>query len=360
MRSAIRGSFLAILCFALSVGAASTAYAGQATGPRWKIAYLASTPMSAFYDAAAVSARDIWAVGDVNLNNGGSGTGPFVRRWNGRRWTIVHLPAAYGDGFVDAVAASSATNVWLFGEYDDNKYVFALRWNGSWKQMGRWPNVTGGADSALVLGPRDVWLFGEVGTLHFNGHRWHSYKLSVPLYEASAISASDIWAVGYPLDTYAPAVAHWHGGRWTIRLLPPASSRFPTTTPVAVLAFSDQNVWIAGAATTAGGSVRALLLHWSGRSWHSYLGPGRENYFEALVADGAGGLWLAYGVPLDAPAVVKFTAGRLRAFALPHPRGKATVANVLARVPRSRVVYAFGEVSWGLANNTRGLILRYG
>lgn len=360
MRSILRGSSLAVLSFALSVGAASSAYAGHATGPRWKTAYLASTPMSAFYDAAAVSARDIWAVGDVNLSNGGSGTGPFVRRWNGRRWTSVRLPAAYGDGFVDAVAASSATNVWLFGEDDDNKYVFALRWNGSWKQMGRWPNVTGGADSALVLGRSDVWLFGEVGTLHYNGHSWHSYKVSVPLYEASAISASDIWAVGYPLDAYAPVVAHWHGGRWTIRLLPPASSRFPTTTPAAVLAFSDQNVWVAGAAQTAGGNVRALLLHWSGRKWHSYLGPGRENAFGDLVPDGAGGFWLSYSDPFLAPAVVKFKAGRWRTFFLPHPRGKATVANVLARVPRSRVAYAFGEVSWGLANNTLGLILRYG
>ncbi|HYK32446.1 MAG TPA: hypothetical protein VEV63_10815, partial [Streptosporangiaceae bacterium] len=202
--------------------------------------------MSAFSDAAVVSARDIWAVGDLSLNNGGSGTGPFVRRWNGHRWTIVRLPATYRDASVDAVAASSATNVWLFGEYDNNNYVFALRWNGSWKQMGRWPNVTGGADSALVLGPNDVWLFGEVGTLHYNGRRWHSYKVSVRLLAASAISPSDIWAVGYPVGT--------------------------------------------------------------------------------------GGFWLSYGDPFDAPAVVKFTAGRWRTFVLPHPRGKQTVANVLARV----------------------------
>jgi hypothetical protein len=360
MRSILRGSSLAILSVALSVGAASSAYAGQATGPRWRIAYAATTPMSTFSDAAVVSARDIWAVGDRNLNNGGSGTGPFVRRWNGHRWTSVRLPATYGDAFVAAVAASSSRNVWLFGEYDNNKYVFALRWNGSWKQMGRWPNVTGGADSALVIGRSDVWLFGEVGTLHYNGRSWHSYKLSVPLYEASAISASDIWAVGYPLDTYAPAVAHWHGGRWKVRLLPSASPRFPTTTPAAVLAFSDQNVWIAGAAQTAGGSVRPLLLHWSGRKWHSYLGPGHENSFGDLVPDGTGGFWLSYGDLFDAPAVVSFKAGRWRTFVLPHPRGKQTVANVLARVPRSRVVYALGEVSWGIANNTRGLILRYG
>src|SRR5215472_16011486 len=142
MRSIVRASSLAILAVTLSAGAANSAYAGHATGPRWKIVDVASTRMSAFGEAAAISGSDIWAIGNVSLNNGVAE--PFVRRWNGHHWTIVRLPAKYSGGSVDAVAASSATNVWLFGEYDNNSFIFALRWNGSWKQLGRWPNVTGG------------------------------------------------------------------------------------------------------------------------------------------------------------------------------------------------------------------------
>lgn len=358
MRSIVRASSLAILAVTLSVGAGSSAYAGQATGPRWKIVDVASTRMSAFGGAVAISASDIWAIGDVSLSDGG--TEPFVRRWNGHHWTIVRLPATYSGGSVDAVAASSATNVWLFGEYDKNSFIFALRWNGSWKQLGRWPNVTGGPCGGLAFGPADAWAFGQAGTFHFDGRRWRSFKLSVPMYAASAISRSDIWAVGYPLDAYAPMVAHWHGGRWTTRLLPPPSSRFPTVTPVAVLAFSDQNVWIAGDAQGLDGSDRSLLMHWSGRRWRSYFAPGHGGFFGDLVPDGSGGLWLANGDGFAAPAVLDFKAGRWRTFVLPHPRGKQTVANVLARVPRSHVVYALGDVMWGMVPNTRGLILRYG
>jgi arabinogalactan endo-1,4-beta-galactosidase len=66
------------------------------------------------FDAvAAVSANDVWAVGD--------GIGTLIEYWNGTLWSLVKS-ASPGTDFNNlyGVAAVSANNVWAVGSYSDN------------------------------------------------------------------------------------------------------------------------------------------------------------------------------------------------------------------------------------------------
>jgi len=67
-----------------------------------------------FSAVAAVSAQDVWAVG-----NHGSSTAVFqtlTEQWNGSQWSVVKSPSpgSFSSQLL-AVAAISATNVWAVG-----------------------------------------------------------------------------------------------------------------------------------------------------------------------------------------------------------------------------------------------------
>ena len=71
----------------------------------------------------AVSSRNAWAAG-------GSDTlgHPFIEHWNGTNWRRAPSPGLGGTSQVGSVAASSASNVWAVGSYDNatNDFTFAV------------------------------------------------------------------------------------------------------------------------------------------------------------------------------------------------------------------------------------------
>jgi hypothetical protein len=74
---------------------------------------------------ATLSATNVWAVGYVSKNISAPSQ-TLIEHWNGKQWNVVsspNIPSA--DHFLDAVAASSANNVWTVGDYfshTDNLY----------------------------------------------------------------------------------------------------------------------------------------------------------------------------------------------------------------------------------------------
>jgi len=357
--SILRISLTAAAAVALTAGTAAIASADEAAGPTWRISYSAPTRMSSFGDAVALSSRDVWAVGDVALSTGG--TRPFIRQWNGRSWTIKRLPSRYGSAQLFAVAASSARNAWVFGGYRDSamhSHVFALQWHGSWSQRGTWPSNDQQIDSAVVLSPRDVWTFGSLGTWHFNGSRWRSFVLPFELHRASAISATDIWAVGVDPATRAPVVARWHAGRWRTHPVAPIASGPPGPQFDGILARSDRDVWVVGGTVTSTGTPKPLVLHWSSGKWRqvSLAQPGN---LSDVTPDGSGGLWASFLGPYGAATVAHYSAGHWRVVSLPRVPGRSTSTSALARVPRSKTVFLAGLSLWGHLPNTAGLILKF-
>ncbi len=90
---------------------------------------------------AAVSANNIWAVGDDTNSPAPSAVyAPLVEHWNGSAWSVVTSPVAGTSDFVNGIAAVSASNIWAVGDYrtslDPNGPYFTLieHWNGTaWK-----------------------------------------------------------------------------------------------------------------------------------------------------------------------------------------------------------------------------------
>ena len=87
---------------------------------------------------AATSASNAWAVGDYGM---GGPSHTLVLQWNGTAWTRVPSPSPggqAGDDSLQAVAATSATDAWTVGSYDNGQAAgtLILHWDGTaWTQV---------------------------------------------------------------------------------------------------------------------------------------------------------------------------------------------------------------------------------
>jgi hypothetical protein len=343
----------------LVVGGAISASA--ATTPRWRVNYVASNNTSALADVVALSARDVWAVGDIAPPGPITAQRALIRRWNGRSWGAVRLPSKFSHAALFTVAASSPADVWVFGQWRNanglDGHAFALRWTGSWSVVGFWKTyniITG----AAVFGPKNAWIFGGIGTRHFNGHGWQTFTLPYSLHRASALSSNDIWAVGDDTSTGAPVLSRWHNGKWTVQPLPVIASSPPGPTVLDVLARSDKDVWVVGGRVTAHGGLRPVALHLHSGTWTRSAVSGVD-FLGRVIPDGKGGLWAAFNGPFDGFALAHFMAGSWHNLKLPALTGKGTSAIALALVPRSADAYAAGSTVFGGLPETNALILRY-
>ena len=64
---------------------------------------------------AALSACNVWVVGDY----ANTGTGPrltVAEHWNGTSWKVLHTPSPGSFNLLTAVRATSASNVWAVGD----------------------------------------------------------------------------------------------------------------------------------------------------------------------------------------------------------------------------------------------------
>lgn len=115
------------------------------------------------------------------------------------------------------------------------------------------------------------------------------------LTDVSAVSASDVWAVGYFQDDPTPLhqktlILHWNGARW---------SRIPSPNPSPVLneltgvfAVGADDVWAAGTSLqqVGVGSVnRTLTEHWNGKKWSVVPSPNVGRLDSSLAGIGGDG-----------------------------------------------------------------------
>jgi hypothetical protein len=110
-----------ILSAATLLGGASAVAIGQAAlaAPDSPAATVASASASAASSAgllnavAAVSAKNVWAVG---CSGGCNGPDSLILHWNGKRWSKVASPdPGVGLDELTGVSAVSASNVWAVG-----------------------------------------------------------------------------------------------------------------------------------------------------------------------------------------------------------------------------------------------------
>jgi hypothetical protein len=147
---------------------------------------------------AAVSSTEAWAFG-------GAAHGAFVARWDGARWSTHRVSKAA----VTDAAALSRRNVWAVGPSAQGEPTrVAVHWNGvDWSSV----RLPARATAITATSSRDAWAVGNVSAdrvavMRLHGSRWrvaHTRRVALPerdavatLADVSASSARDVWAVG--------------------------------------------------------------------------------------------------------------------------------------------------------------------
>ena len=128
----------------------------------------------------------------------------------------------------------------------------------------------------------------------WTGAGWVSVPAVTPadsvLQSVSAVSADDIWAVGYysSAGRAVPFFEHWDGSAWSQVTSPPLNGYLR-----GVFAVGPGDVWAVGE-QSAGNVYATLTEHWDGSAWSVVPSPnvGRQNnWFNAVAGDASSSVW---------------------------------------------------------------------
>jgi hypothetical protein len=208
-------------------------------------------------------------------------------------------------GELNGVAVTSASNAWAVGYSGTwpNPKTLIVHWNGkAWTQLTNPKPVYGDLFTLDAVSADDIWAVGftsqadaasaHILILHWNGKQW-SRPSGLPDIHGQlndvTVAAGDVWAVGSTggNDIFNPLVVRLSAGRWYFD---------PVPTP------KGGTLW--GVAATAPGSVWAFghnnqnltsaLLHWSGTVWRSVSFPLQSLHaiLVAIASDPDGTAWM--------------------------------------------------------------------
>jgi hypothetical protein len=202
---------------------------------------------------SAVSANDIWAVGQYYLENSHE---TLTLHWDGTQWNVVTSPNAAMNSELAGVTALSSNNVWAVGGYVNSvrRYVpNILHWDGATWSIVPGPDLIGYLYAVSGSVPDDVWAVGYFNngairtlTEHWDGSAWTQVASPNPglvenfIYGVSALSPTDAWVVGSGNGTLT---MHWDGSAWG---LVPSPNVDGGGGLAAVTALSPTNLWAVG------------------------------------------------------------------------------------------------------------------
>jgi hypothetical protein len=241
----------------------------------------------------------VWAVG--HFRNSGGPFQTLIEHWNGSQWKVIPSPNVLAsDNSLRGVAAVSANNIWAVGWYFNTNsgtlQTLIEHYNGSAWSLFFTMNPPGGNNelhSVTAVSANNVWAVGTTTdpstehsqTLieHWNGTDWRAVSSPNPgtvinqLTGVAAVSANDIWAVGFSSGSIGGLVAtlteHWNGSQWKVVASPNPSPLGNHL--MAVAAVSANDVWAVGDRVTSNGVNRTLIEHWNGTKWRVVFSPNK-------------------------------------------------------------------------------------
>ena len=207
-------------------------------------------------------------------------------------WTTAPSPSIGNlDNNLAAVSAGSATDAWAVGSYyaSTNPTVLqtmAEHFDGStWTEFPL-PDVGPNLNSLLgvsELPSGHAWAVGydvnaewaqKTQVQHYDGTTWSVVPSPSPggrqniLYGVSAVSDSDVWAVGADQDsagTWHTLTVHWDGSAWSV--VPAVDAGASGNQFFGVTAVSSSSVYATGQQAGSGFPSQALVEHWNGKAW---------------------------------------------------------------------------------------------
>jgi len=240
---------------------------------------------------AAISANNVWAVGWSQDPNGPQYVKrTLIQHFNGSTWDIVNSPNPPGDTFTQlfSVSAASANDVWAVGSTQNGTLpsrTLIQLWDGAQWSIVSSPNPDKQFNElrgVAAISANDVWAVGfrggtktetpiETFILHWNGSAWS--QVASPnisgganqLFGITAIATNDIWAVGSVAG--APLALHWNGSTWNVVKVE-VGSGLSTEKLNAVSGKAANDVWAVGDGKGIfSNQTFATIMHWDGTHW---------------------------------------------------------------------------------------------
>jgi hypothetical protein len=286
------------LWMSLLMAAVSVVWAQPAMGScgAWQKVAAAPGVHGGLFDVSASSATNAWAVGSARDRT-------LAERWNGSVWRRVPTPSPggviiYRGDMLTAVVAIAPDDAWAVGRYGEHVHgtPLLLHWNGVVWQRRTLPHAARHASlwDMTAISARDIWAvgssrYGVTRTLHYDGSRWRVIPAvnrgpHATLLAVAATSADDVWAVGY---TPATLTEHWDGHMWS---LAPASRRGGPETGVA--AVSPNEAW--GVGYTDHGHM-SVIDRWDGSTWTTVHAITGGPHLASIAAASATDAWAVGG-----------------------------------------------------------------
>ncbi|MBX3159810.1 MAG: hypothetical protein KF773_27820 [Deltaproteobacteria bacterium] len=164
------------------------------------------------------SASDIWIAGPSTIWRSTNGGTSFT--------------ATGKAGSLFAISGTGPNDVWVTGE-NANVYHWA---NNTWTTVKPTTSTTT-YYAVLALATNNVWVtdfYPGKETLRYNGSTWTAATTSIFNGGMSALSASDVWAVG------ATKVGRWNGSAWTV------TAPLGTSSSLWSVATAPGHAWVVG------------------------------------------------------------------------------------------------------------------
>jgi hypothetical protein len=255
---------------------------------------------NAFASVSLSSATDGWAVGTRQVD-GSTDFRTLAEHFDGRKFSVVHTPNPATIDRLFGVVDLAPNNVWAVGN-DFNLSTLSYQtlvehFDGTAWSVVSSPNRGTRYDalqSVAATGSSDVWAVGATQTSgqtirnlslieHFDGTAWAIVPSPNPrgetnaqLLGATALSATDVWAVGFGHGGAGTLAEHWDGRRWSI-VRTPNVVQGGSNQLTSVNALATNDVWAVGSSQAAGGAARTLTEHWDGSSWTIVPSPNEGN-----------------------------------------------------------------------------------
>ena len=246
----------------------------------------------------ATSANNVWAVGTYSSNEGSGQT--LTEHWDGFSWSVVSSPnPGSGSNSLNGIAAVSTSDIWAVGMAGDTNsgisQTLIEQWNGSsWSVVSSPSPGSGGSylSALAAISANDIWAVGYlysnnpvIQTLieHWDGTSWSVVSSPNPgqdnvIYGVAAISTTNAWAVG---DYYNPnsssfqtLTEHWDGSSWSVVSSPNPGPGINSLNGVAPVPGTSGRFWAVGMYLNAISSTfQTLLEKWNGKRWKVISSP---------------------------------------------------------------------------------------
>ena len=338
----------------------------------------------------ALSTTNAWVVGNATKNDASISL-TLIEHWNGTKWSITPSPTPSGAtyGYLNAISASSANNVWAVGDTfylpsGKNSYYQTLieHWNGTKWSIVASPNpgaMTSILSRIVVLSQKNAWAVGyyQNPTItdggdnhalieHWDGTSWSITSLpntentTSQLTDIVSTSANNIWAVGYITDNTTnltqALLEHWDGTQWSTIPGPHlgTSSEFSSA-----VVLSPTTIRVFGTYQPNTNNSSSFVAQWNGTSWRILSGliiAKSNTQINGTVAVSENNMWAAGYVDnssvVDRTLTEQWNGSRWSIVSSPNVGKYRNRLNAIAHIPGTNQLWASGFTMTNTRNQT--------